>query len=259
MNTTRASIALATLAAVGLGFFTYGLALADSAYLLGTRPHHLESAANGTFGVPLLSAADDGSISQALPFDFSFYGASHKSVLVDPNGLLILDGGGFCDFCSGADVLQQHVAIAPLWADWRGGTVSYLELPDHVVFTWAGVQHYYDDAGAATFQASLYPGGQIEFNYGPDAATLAAVTVGISGGPAGSVLVNPDSQRATIFNAAPSYSFLAAGAVLPSTGGLVLDPGATPELDSSLLFGTGLAGLCGYARLRLAGRRREPS
>ncbi len=32
-------------------------------------------------------------------------------------------------------------------------------------------------------------------------------------------------------------------------------PGATPELDSLFLFGTGIAGVAGYAALRLRARR----
>jgi Domain of unknown function DUF11 len=38
-------------------------------------------------------------------------------------------------------------------------------------------------------------------------------------------------------------------------GGGGVPPGATPELDSLLLFGSGLSGLAGYAALRLRTRR----
>ena len=40
------------------------------------------------------------------------------------------------------------------------------------------------------------------------------------------------------------------------TGGGGVDAAATPELDSLLLFGSGLSGLAGYATLRLRSRRR---
>ena len=51
--------------------------------------------------------------------------------------------------------------------------------------------------------------------------------------------------------------------ILPTLGGGDLGGGgapgvgATPELDSLMLFGSGLAGLAGYAATRLRARRRK--
>jgi hypothetical protein len=234
-----------------------GTALAAESYTLGKQPHHVETAADGGFGTTILSGIDDGPTSQALPFDFPFYGSSYRQVLVDPNGLVMLDGAAYRDFCSGADLLQQHVAIAPLWSDWQSASVSYLALADHVVFTWSNAQHYQDDQGSATFQAALYADGRVEFNYGSDTASLAATTVGIAGGSAGALLVTPDGQRATSSSTTPSYAFLPPGSVAPTDGDPLggADPTATPELNSGLLFASGALGLLGYARLRRRARR----
>jgi hypothetical protein len=61
------------------------------------------------------------------------------------------------------------------------------------------------------------------------------------------------SQRES--NVATVTIDVVAGVVDPGDPGV---PGATPELDSLVLFGTGLSGLAGYAISRLRARRRSP-
>jgi hypothetical protein len=65
---------------------------------------------------------------------------------------------------------------------------------------------------------------------------------------------NVDSNLATV-----TITVLASGGGGGGDGGGGVPPDATPELDSLLLFGSGLSGLAGYGLLRLRTRKRRDS
>jgi IPT/TIG domain len=106
--------------------------------------------------------------------------------------------------------------------------------------------------------AHFQPGAHLTFD-GVDASgvqvqsdtAIAVIAPAHAAGVVDVVITNPDGQRAML---PASFTYFASGGGNPGGGP---DPSATPELDSLLLFGSGLSGLGAYAVLRLRTRRRR--
>jgi hypothetical protein len=110
-------------------------------------------------------------------------------------------------------------------------------------------------AGTVNARPMLYTLAQIKAKC--PAALVAAYGVDVgSGNPSWDIATDLFQYNDTVYN------FEVDGSVPPPVNGCPPDcsglppSGATPELDSLLLFGSGLSGLGGYAIMRLRARRR---
>ncbi len=118
-------------------------------------------------------------------FSFPFYGSNYSSVFVSTNGLLQF---GVSNFASdgtntAAEFLTQR-RIAPLWDDLTTlgvGDDVFVDtsISDRVTIRWDATN--VADGGDVQFSVTLVDTGEIQFHYGPGAASLTP-TVGISAG-----------------------------------------------------------------------------
>ena len=131
-----------------------------------------------------LALTGDDATSAAVPigFDFPFYGGSFNSLRVCTNGWL--------SFTSTATAYDNQALpnagapenlVAPMWDDMDFGTTPRVYTfgdAAHFVVSWVGVPHY-SSGGPYTFQAILYPTGEIRFQYLSAASLTNSATVGI--------------------------------------------------------------------------------
>src|SRR5262245_41930848 len=132
----------------------------------------------------LLTLTGDDATSAAVPigFDFPFYGGSFNSLRVCTNGWL-----SFTSSSTAYENQQLPNSGAPenllsvLWDDMDFGSVSRVYTygdASHFVVSWVGVPHY-QSGGPYTFQAILYPSGEIRYQYLSVADPLNSATIGI--------------------------------------------------------------------------------
>jgi len=132
----------------------------------------------------LLALSGDDATSAAVPigFDFPFYGGSFNSLRVCTNGWL-----SFTSTATAYDNQQLPNAgapenlVAPMWDDMDFGSTQRVYTygdASHFVVSWVGVPHY-QTGGPYTFQAILYPTGEIRFQYLSIGSVANSATVGI--------------------------------------------------------------------------------
>jgi Zn-dependent metalloprotease len=123
-----------------------------------------------------LSLGDESPSQISLPFTFDFYGESHNTLMVDPNGYLtfILEDYPRNLSWSHTDIPNQSMPnsiIAPLWTDFNNPTdsVCYLEqgtAPNRTLTVAWHDTPAYPDVGAVTFSVTLEEGtNDMVFNY----------------------------------------------------------------------------------------------
>lgn len=138
-----------------------------------------------------LQLGDDDARPLDLPFTFVFYGHGYTRVFLHSDGHLSFGAPDIAQTERGlARFLSGPPRVAPLFADLdpsRGGTVTARLLPDRATFLWDGVPGA-GQISRSTFQVTLYPGGALDFVYGPEVQTREAV-VGLS--PGGTLEVTP--------------------------------------------------------------------
>jgi len=134
-------------------------------------------------GTPL-NFGDDDSLTVSLPFPFDFYGNTKNSVKIASNGYLTFGADG-ADYSNDPipDPDDPNDFIAPFWDDLNplaSGEVYYYndEANDRFIVEWYQVPHYYN-SGSYTFEAILYPDGEILFQYQNMNGELASATIGI--------------------------------------------------------------------------------
>lgn len=131
-------------------------------------------------GTNLNLGADEGVLVD-IPFNFPFYYEGHNQITVASNGFLTFGDelgsyGGF----SNQDIPDTKVPnnlIAPLWDDiepQNNGGVYVYSTPDYFVVQYNEVPKFLG-TGLATFQAILYPSGDIKFQY-KDVNTFSGLT-----------------------------------------------------------------------------------
>ena len=137
----------------------------------------------------LASINEDDETSAAIPigFDFPFYGGTFTSVRVCTNGWL--------SFTSSATSYDNQPLpnsgapenlVAPFWDDLDFGTPQRVYTygdAGHFVVSWVAVPHYQGTGeppgGPYTFQAILYPSGEIRFQYQSMVPYTNSATIGI--------------------------------------------------------------------------------
>jgi hypothetical protein len=126
----------------------------------------------------------------AIGFDFPFYENSYSELYIGSNGLITFgDGSPAYNNVGIPSSASPDNFIAPWWDDLNpsaGGYVYYYDDGDNQRFivSFEGIPRY-GAGGSLTFQAVLYPDGQIDLNYetmekgSPGSAMLALATIGI--------------------------------------------------------------------------------
>jgi len=132
----------------------------------------------------LLALTGDDATSAAVPigFDFPFYGGTFNSLRVCTNGWL--------SFTSTATSYDNQLLpnagapenlLAPMWDDMDFGSTGHVYTygdAGHFVVSWTNVNHY-SAGGPYTFQAILYPSGEIRYQYLSLGSPTNSATVGI--------------------------------------------------------------------------------
>ena len=134
-------------------------------------------------GTPL-NLGDDDYQQVSLPWGFNFYGVSKTSIKISSNGYLTFGSDG-TDFTNDPipDPTDPNDLIAPFWDDLNpssGGEVYYYydQTDDVFIVEWYQIPHY-GGSGVYTFEALLYPNGDIVYQYQSMSGTLNSATIGI--------------------------------------------------------------------------------
>lgn len=183
----------------------FGYSYIDSNEVSPYAPSYLwiDACASGTS----LGLSDDGTASIPIGFTFDFYGNPYTSALVDNNGNLSMgaDPGGFSNDCPMPSTSENDPMLYPFWDDLNNQTGdvcweyhAVCPQPDGigtgtgecVVIEWFDRPHY-QQIGSTTFEAILYEGGDIVYQYAdvdfgdPAYDGGASATVGIEDDLAG--------------------------------------------------------------------------
>ncbi|HET6201621.1 MAG TPA: hypothetical protein VFI25_02330 [Planctomycetota bacterium] len=142
----------------------------------------------GAVVLPFAPCADNDAIGPqgvALPFAFSYFGVAVGAARPTTNGYMkILGPGGTVNSAANLPFPSSSTPqslVAPFWDDLKTGpatdasTIAYLSSPASFVVEWNNMKFSSAGAtggspgrnGSVTFQAALFPNGQIEFRYGP--------------------------------------------------------------------------------------------
>jgi hypothetical protein len=158
---------------------------------------------------------------QPIGFAFPLAGATYTDVHVCTNGYVTLSNGGVpaappSDYtATTAEFVAGPPRIAALWNDLHalaqsGGQVYINSTPAKCTITWDKINNYASGTAAGpvmTFQAQLFPTGEVAFVYSSNATNNSSITTG----------------QPAIVGATPGL-----GAVLPGASDLSL-PGSTPD------------------------------
>ncbi|HEV2105685.1 MAG TPA: fibronectin type III domain-containing protein, partial [Candidatus Eisenbacteria bacterium] len=133
-----------------------------------------------------LALTGDDAITAPLPlgFSFPFYGHRFTSVRVCTNGFLSFDNTQPVFLNSGLPGTgAPRDLVAPFWDDLDFGAGvqrAYAAFDGtRYIVAWVGVPRYHDPASVMTFEAILYPSGEIRFQYRTMTGTTTACTVGL--------------------------------------------------------------------------------
>ena len=154
----------------------------------------------------VLSLEDDDAVPIELPFDFPFYGLSHRSAFVHSDGFVTFQS----QEASSTERLIARAINGPPWISLlfqdlnpsQGGRVTVQLHGDRAVVTWFEVPSFCDHCigDPRTARATLHSDGRIEFQYGD--RRLGEAVVGIfPGDPAAQLQpVNWSAPRQTPFD-----------------------------------------------------------
>lgn len=134
---------------------------------------------------PPVALSGDDTVTAAIPMgmDFPFYGLHFDHVRIGTNGYL--------SFTSSSGVFDNHPfptttgvpnMVAPMWDDFDFGVAhrAYATFTNgRFVVSWIGVPRLGGGGGTYTFQALLWPNGEIRFQYLSLGVTRNSATVGI--------------------------------------------------------------------------------
>jgi subtilisin family serine protease len=151
----------------------------DSREIGGPMFSWIEVSETGT-ALPL---GDDEYMAVDLPFDFEFYGDSHRSITVGANGFLTFEEEGNAYFNNEIpDPFGPANFIAAYWDDLDpgdgAGKIHYQAFADKFVVQYTDVPSYEDISAKLTFQVVLLRDGGILLQY-LDMPELHSATIGI--------------------------------------------------------------------------------
>jgi hypothetical protein len=140
-----------------------------------------------------VSLGDDGAVGPlAIGFDFPFYENSYNEIYIGSNGLITFGAGSTSRLnVNLPDSGTPNNLIAMWWDDLdpgEGGNVYYYydAIGNRFVVSFVNIQNYITGGGTGslTFQAILYPNGQVVLQYatmdpGSDVDGLTGATIGI--------------------------------------------------------------------------------
>ncbi|MFN8589390.1 MAG: S8 family serine peptidase [Candidatus Eisenbacteria bacterium] len=133
-----------------------------------------------------LDLTGDDVLSDLRPMglSFPFYGRRYTSVRVCTNGYLTFADDAVPYVNSGLPSVQgAHTMIAPCWDDLNFGATTRRAFAhsdgSRFVVTWLDVPRYSDPASTQTFQAILWPSGEIRFQYRSGTGVRNNCTVGM--------------------------------------------------------------------------------
>jgi subtilisin family serine protease len=163
-------------------------------------------AALSTGGTPLNTNCDDCNKTQALPFNFPFFGENFNSVKVTSNGALYFSTPLANDSGSSAVALSQNKMVAGLWMDLRtdrhpGTDDIFVVTPDpsRIIFRWQGVTFGLETPETefpVSFEIELRSNGTILTRYGAGNTHLKPV-VGISAGEPDTYVITSHTSETT--------------------------------------------------------------
>ena len=133
-----------------------------------------------------VTLAGDEAVSARVPvgFSFPFYGRRFTQLRVCTNGYLQFGNEGpvFVNVGLPGNGAARNL-IAPFWDDLNFGTGvkrAYLHFDGaRTIVTWDAVPRYNDAGSVFTFQAILYPSGEVRFQYRRMIGTTASGTIGL--------------------------------------------------------------------------------
>lgn len=135
-------------------------------------------------GTNLGLSSNDTAATIALPWPFTFYGVSYTSIYVNSNGYL--NFGAAVSVGNNEpmpSVIAPNAMIAPMWDDLNpavaGRIWAYHDVSrDRFIIEWDSVAHAFG-IGNFTFEAILYPYGDIVFQYNQLIGDLGQASAGI--------------------------------------------------------------------------------
>jgi len=129
--------------------------------------------ATGTLASNASNSNETPDLDIPIGFTFPYFQNAYTSIHISPNGCV---GFGLPDLGTGVNAAMPNPAspnnlICPLWDDFdpgAAGDVFYqtLATPTRFVIQWNNVRRFGAASGGNTFQAILFPSGEIEFRYG---------------------------------------------------------------------------------------------
>ncbi|MHC4989828.1 MAG: hypothetical protein ACYTGC_02515, partial [Planctomycetota bacterium] len=158
----------------------------------------------GMDGVTELFLGDDAGEVVPIGFNFNFFGNDFSSIGVSSNGYLSF-GNVLTSFGNATipNAAPPNDLIAPFWDDLNptdGGSIRYgtFSEPTRLMVEWDAVPEFgTGGAETASFQAVLFPNGNIDFRYGP--------LVGVPSAP-GDVTIGVEDETGTIGFSVPDTS-----------------------------------------------------
>lgn len=161
-------------------FDLHGVGLRFSPRTGGYDVSRIDAAFQSTLGDPL-TLEDDDSVSRAMPFGFTFYGAAQATAFINSDGNVTFgEGDNASSTRSVGRILAGAPRVAPFFADLDpsdAGAVYLRSASDAFTVTWCGVA-VFDSPRRVTFQTSLFPNGTIEMQYA--AATAFTAVDGVA-------------------------------------------------------------------------------
>jgi len=130
------------------------------------------------------NSADDGFAQLILPFSFPFYSNTYKSVLVSTDGSLLF--GNSFEYVRDIPALMANKAITVYGTDLMlypndGDGIWYYSSKDSVIVRWR-ISKFEQQSFNADFSVTIFPSGQIKFNYGNGITPSTDWVAGISNG-----------------------------------------------------------------------------
>ncbi len=137
-------------------------------------------------GTPIAFTGDDQNLGPfPIGFGFPFYGGSFSTVRVCTNGWLSFTSTATTFTNQTLPTATPPNLVAPMWDDLNfatGGQAYYYNDGSRFIVAWVNAPHYIGDGSAPgpyTFEAILYPSGEIRYQYLAINAPNNSATVGI--------------------------------------------------------------------------------